>query len=180
MVKISPLLFIPGTWGYDFIHGYSGIVCHESNDGKYHKPGKETCTTVHKGNKEGMPAMENQGISSLSGKNHRPLARYVNLRVAHAPGMPGTFSRPLVSDPDTHHGKCVTRVPWCMPWLLTSGFLWSRCREDVPGIPAHAQPAILRIWQEAHVLYYNRNICALVPLTGISTAGLQKCLWNFK
>ena len=29
----------------------------------------------------------------------------------HAPGMPGTFSRPpRVSDPDMHHGMCVTHV----------------------------------------------------------------------
>ena len=49
--------------------------------------------------------------------------------VAHAPGMPGTFSPPLrVSDPDMHHGTCVTHVPWCMPGLLTSGFLWSQWR----------------------------------------------------
>ena len=31
---------------------------------------------------------------------------------AHAPGMPGTFSpSPQVSDPDMHHGTCVTHVP---------------------------------------------------------------------
>ena len=41
-----------------------------------------------------------------------PLARYVKLRVAHAPGMSGTFYPPLrVSDPDMHHGTCVTHVP---------------------------------------------------------------------
>ena len=40
-------------------------------------------------------------------------------------GNAGTFSRPpRVSDPDTHHGTCVT----CMPGSLTSGFLWSRWR----------------------------------------------------
>ena len=56
-----------------------------------------------------------------------PLDRYVKLRVTHAPGMPGTFSPPLrVSDPDMHHGMCVTHVPWCMLGLLTSGFLWRR------------------------------------------------------
>ena len=61
--------------------------------------------------------------------DHGPLARYAKLRVAHAPGMPGTFSPPpLVSDPDTHHGTCVTHVPWCMPGSLSSGFLWSRWR----------------------------------------------------
>ena len=58
-----------------------------------------------------------------------PLAKYVKLRVAHAQGMPGTFSPPpRVSDPDMHHGTCVTHVPWCMPGSLTSGFLWSRWR----------------------------------------------------
>ena len=55
------------------------------------------------------------------------LARYVKLRVAHAPGIPGTLSPPpRVSDPDMHHGTCVTRVTWCMPGSLTSCFLWSR------------------------------------------------------
>ena len=55
-----------------------------------------------------------------------PLARYVKLRVAHAPGMPGTLSPPpRVSDNDMHHGTWVTHVPWCMPGSLTSGLLWS-------------------------------------------------------
>ena len=58
------------------------------------------------------------------------------LRVAHTPGMQGTVSPPpRVSDPDMHHGTCVTHVPWCMPDRLTSGFLWSRRWENVPGIP---------------------------------------------
>ena len=47
--------------------------------------------------------------------------RYVKLRVVHALGMPGTFSPPpRVSDPDMHHGTCVT----C--GSLISGSLWSR------------------------------------------------------
>ena len=58
--------------------------------------------------------------------SHGPLARYVTLRVAHAPGMPGTFSPPpRVSDPEMHRGTRVTHVSWCMPGSLTSGFLWS-------------------------------------------------------
>ena len=67
---------------------------------------------------------------------------------AHAPGMPGTFSPSLqVSDPDMHHGTCVTHVPWCMAGSLTSGFLWNwRRGEMFPAFPAHAQPAIFRIW----------------------------------
>ena len=66
-----------------------------------------------------------------------PLTRYVKFRVAHAPGIPGTFSPPpRVSDPDMHHGTCVTHVPWCMLGSLTSGFLWSRWWASVPGIPS--------------------------------------------
>ena len=58
---------------------------------------------------------------------HCPLARYVKVWVAHAPGMPGTFSPPpCVSDPDMHHGMCVTHMPWRMPGSLTGGFFWSR------------------------------------------------------
>ena len=56
-----------------------------------------------------------------------PLTRYIKLRVAHAPGMPGTFSSPpRVSDPYMHHGTCVTHVPWYISESLTSGF--HRCR----------------------------------------------------
>ena len=60
---------------------------------------------------------------------HRPLTRYVNVRVAHAPDMPWTFTPPpRVSNPDMHHGTCVTHVPWCMPGSITDGFLRSRRR----------------------------------------------------
>ena len=59
------------------------------------------------------------------------------MRVAHAPGMPGTFSPPpRVSDPGMNQGTCVTHVPWCMPELLTSGFLWSRWLGKRFGIPS--------------------------------------------
>ena len=58
-----------------------------------------------------------------------PLAKYVKLRVGHAPGMPGTFPPPpRISDSDMHHGTCVTHEPLCMPGSLTRGFLWSRWR----------------------------------------------------
>ena len=60
---------------------------------------------------------------------HGPLAIYVKLWVAHAPGMPGTLPPlPRVSDPDMHHGTCVTHVPWCIPGSLTRSFLRSRWR----------------------------------------------------
>ena len=49
--------------------------------------------------------------------------------VTHTPGIPGTFSPQLrISDPDMHHGTCVTHVPWCMPGSLTKGILWGRWR----------------------------------------------------
>ena len=46
-----------------------------------------------------------------------------NIAGAHEPGMPGTFSPPQrVSDPDMHHGTCVTHVPRRMTGSLTSDF----------------------------------------------------------
>ena len=60
---------------------------------------------------------------------YRPLARYAKLSIAHAPGMPGTFTLPpRVSDPDMRHGTYMAHVPWFMLGSLTSGFLWSRWR----------------------------------------------------
>ena len=58
---------------------------------------------------------------------------------------------PRISDPDMQHGTCVTHVPWCRPGSLASGFsLKSVAGKTFPAFPAHAQPTILRIWQEAH------------------------------
>ena len=51
----------------------------------------------------------------------------------------------LVNDPGIHHRTCVTHMPWCMSVSLTRGG-----GETFPAVPAHAQPAILHIWQEAH------------------------------
>ena len=78
---------------------------------------------------------------------HGPLPRYVKLWVAHAPRMPGTFSLPpRVSDPGMHHGTCVMHVG-----IANKRFaLKSVAGETFPAFPAHAQPAILRIWYEAH------------------------------
>ena len=62
--------------------------------------------------------------------NNGFLSRYVELRVAHAQGMPGTFPPShRVSDPDMHHDTCETHVPWCMPGSLASSFLCRRWRE---------------------------------------------------
>ena len=46
------------------------------------------------------------------GWGHRLLTKYAKLRVAHVPGMPGTFSPPQrVSDPDKYPGTSVMHVP---------------------------------------------------------------------
>ena len=66
---------------------------------------------------------------------------HLRMRVAHAPGMPGTFfpppnwMEPFVSDHGMHHGTCVTHVPWCMSGSLTHGG-----GENVPGIPGAMGP----------------------------------------
>ena len=66
---------------------------------------------------------------------HESLARCVKLQVAHAPGMPWTFSPPLTSKKTAssrsrHVSTCVTHVSRCMSGSLTRGG-----RENVPGIP---------------------------------------------
>ena len=79
----------------------------------------------------------------------------VKLRVAHAPGMPEMFPpSPLFSDPHMHHGTCVTHAPWCMPGLLTTGFLWSR-------------------WQGKRSCYSRRN-------TQFYVYGKRHILWKLK
>ena len=51
--------------------------------------------------------------------------------------MPGKFSpTPRVSDPDMHHGTCVTRVSWCMPGSLTAVSYEVSGGENLPGIPS--------------------------------------------
>ena len=49
----------------------------------------------------------------------------------------------LTSDPGMHYA-CVMHVPWCMLGSLTCG--------GGVTFPAHAEPAILCIWEEAHVI----------------------------
>ena len=76
-----------------------------------------------------VESLQQSNPSKMSCGCNGPLARYVKLRVAHAPGMPGTFSpSPRVYDPDMHHCTCVMHVPWVTPGSLTSGLLWSRWR----------------------------------------------------
>ena len=76
---------------------------------------------------------------------HGPHTRYLKLRVAYAPGMPGTFCPPPTSIP-----VCIT--------TRTQRTCRDACRDHqtalagkmFPEFLAHAQPAILRIWQDAY------------------------------
>ena len=61
--------------------------------------------------------------------------------------------KPLVIDPDMHHGTCVKHVPWCM-----SGSITNDGGENVPGIPGACA---------------TRNFAYLVR-------GPCLCLWNRK
>ena len=108
-----------------------------------------------------MSEFKGQGHISLPSIQPMPWAYYQIRKFAdaHAPGLPGTFCSPLrVSDPYMHHGTYVTHVPWYMPVSPTSGYFWSRRRgKTFPAFPAHAQPTILRIWQEAHSFSFHVN-----------------------
>ena len=68
--------------------------------------------------------------------------------------------KPLVSDPGMHHGTCVTHVPRCMSRSITRGG-----GETFPAFPVHAQPAILRIWQEVHGVSCQFYQCICRPQT---------------
>ena len=65
-------------------------------------------------------------------------------------------SKPLVSDPGMQHGTCVTHALWCMRRSLTRGG-----GEMFSAFPGHAQPAILRNWQETHGMNILWNVFLL-------------------
>ena len=96
---------------------------------------------------------------SIHNFHHGPLIRYAKLQGAHAPGMPGTFSPPpRVSDPDMHHGPCVTHVPWCMSGSLNSGFPHSQWRgkhfrhsQRMRNIPFFVSGNRSIVWQQWHM-----------------------------
>ena len=89
--------------------------------------------------------------------------------------------KPLVSDPDMHHGTCATHVPWCM-----SGSLTRNGGENVPGIPGACAtrnctylvrgPCRVRhhILQNAHKSYWE----AVSPVLHIARAFKSQPLSN--
>ena len=82
------------------------------------------------------------GILCHSSPLHGPVTRYVKLQVAHAPGMPGTFS-PAAD----FKGNRLLAIPAC-----TTARAWRTCRDacrdrwpavtgkTFPAFPAHAHP----------------------------------------
>ena len=82
-------------------------------------------------------------IHMISGVGHGPLTRYVKLWVAHAPGMPGTFSQSSTSMETASYWS--QYAPRHVLHACAHGG-----RKTFPAIPAHAQPTILRICQQAH------------------------------
>ena len=86
------------------INMISGIVYFRETILESSQNGSETIPRNHK---------RHQCCKHLSNGS---LAIYEILRVAHAPGVMGTFSPPMrVSDLDMHHGTCVTHETWWMP-----------------------------------------------------------------
>ena len=112
---------------------------------------KQYCQLAeHQGRSRGCNFVCSKSAPYHSLEMHEPLARYVILRVVHEPG---TFTPRRFSDPDMHHGLCVTHVPWCIPGSLTSGCLWSQWREK---------------WS-----LHSRRVCATHNLTYLVRGPLQ-------
>ena len=89
--------------------------------------------------------------------------------------------KPLVNDPDMHHGTCVTHVPCCM-----SGSLTCCDGETFPAFPAHAHPQFCvsgkrpmgneRHHPISHIRYFLRSISTDNP-NEIKTSGLDDFAW---
>ena len=98
---------------------------------------------------------------------HGPLPGYAKWRFAHAK------ETAIVSEPGMHHGTCVTHVPWCMSGSLTRGG-----GKTFPAFPAHARPAILCIWQEAHRLHDSNKYKNPAFLGSISHEATDR-MWKY-
>ena len=132
---------------------------------------------------------------------HGSLARYVNcvLRM-HRECRERFSSPPGATDPDMHHGKCVTHVPWCMPGSLTSSFLWnlrwwgkrsrhSQCMRNPQFYVSGKRPMLMRHTHQSpwtlSVLCYqpvNISVCSSVRAcmrVRISPIVQSFCEWAF-
>ena len=130
-------VFSNQTWGHQEQTYYPGTRCELCAKSLGVFSANNFCISTHKKYMTYIHMVQPSTTASAGFVSHHgPLTRYAKLRVVHAPGMPGTFSRylqrkPLVSHPGVHHGECVTHVPWCMWGSLTHG-----CSgENGPGLP---------------------------------------------
>ena len=64
------------------------------------------------------------------GSGHGPLSRYVKLRVAHAPGMPGTFSPSPTSKETTNYPACITARAVMHPGIANPRWRGKRSRHS--------------------------------------------------
>ena len=79
--------------------------------------------------------------------SHGPLTRYIKLRVAHAPGMPGTFSlSPTSKETDSYRSRNASRHMRDTRAVMHVGIANLRWRGNVPGIPGACATSNLRIW----------------------------------
>ena len=109
--------------------------------------------------------------------SHGPLARYIKLRVAHAPGMPRTSSPPpRVSDPDMHHSTFVTHVPWCIPGSLNSGFLW--CRWQGKRSRHFRRLRNPQFYESGKSPIWTTTIESWEYISTKTAIIIQKCIWN--
>ena len=91
-------------------------------------------------------------------KLHGPLTRYVKLQVAHAPGMPGTFSSsPITNETASkrsrHPSRHVRRARVVMHVGITNPRWPVKCSRHSRRM---YNPQSLRIWREAHGIHGSR------------------------
>ena len=89
--------------------------------------------------------------------------------------------KPLISDPNMHHGTCVMHEPWCM-----SGSLTAVTRKTLPTFPAHAQPNFTYLargplhainWYYRYLWQDKVNDWACPKILVLSTLKSSRILW---
>ena len=84
--------------------------------------------------------------------SHGPLARYVKLRVAHVPGMPGTFSPPAIAVSFEVGGR--ENVHGIPGTCATHNFTYLARDPPPPTTPKQNTPSTMRTW----VLTYSSRL----------------------
>ena len=137
VMRKSFLCYGTVTYRHNTLDSYTKIARYHPGNTSHHSNTINYTSPRRSGHIEVLANLRMKAIKmTLRG----PLARYVKLRVVHAPGIPGKFSAPLrVSDTDMLHGTCVTGIAnWRFPLKSVAG-------KTFAALPVHAQPTILRI-----------------------------------